>query len=200
MVQESVGSLTWRMWEVRPTNNKQKQHEPTWWHRRIGGIRAGGLRNENQMFPGNLGYGTTSGYREKCGFLRIVPSQASSHTERDASERGYAALSRGSLGPTIWSWAPPQLLINFHEDFTRYQDREGSCVEVQVSISIFIFRFSSRKSRIPFPFLDLYLSYRTTIVYSPLPFAAAQHFHPIVWNSVACIHSSSLTTRTTKRH
>jgi hypothetical protein len=26
---------------------------------------------------------------------------------------------------TIWSWAPPQLLIKFHEDFTRYQDREG---------------------------------------------------------------------------
>src|SRR6266849_5076466 len=61
---------------------------------------------------------------------------------------------------TIWSWAPP-LLINY---FRRYQERSRlERGEVQVSICIFIFRFSSRKSRIPFPFLDLYLSYRTAI-------------------------------------
>lgn len=84
----------------------------------------------------------------------------------------------------------------FHEDFTRYQDREGCRVaEVQVSIYITFafFLFSSRKSRISFPFLDLYLSYRTTIAHLPLPFAAAQSTLPSPFVEHRRMHSQQLT-------
>jgi hypothetical protein len=106
------------------------------------------------------------------------------------SERGHAESSFDNLVMRSTTSVTHQ----FHE---AHQDRK-----VQVSISIFIFRFSPRKSRFPFPFPDLYLSYRyrSLVVRSPLPFAASvQHFRPVVWNSDACIHSSTLTARMMRR-
>ena len=69
--------------------------------------------------------------------------------------RAYAARSGLELWllpqfhATIWLWACINSVTH-----QLHEDREGSRVEVQLSICIFIFRFSSRKSRMPFSFLD----------------------------------------------
>ena len=84
---------------------------------------------------------------------------------------------------------------------------ERGRVEVQVSISIFIFRFffsevsdsfSVSRSVFKLPYNHRSLTPHICCC-SALQFAVQQS-RPVAWNSVACIHSSSLTTRMMRCH
>jgi hypothetical protein len=109
--------------------------------------------------------------RNTAFFVNTEPSVVSYRDKRSAIRAGYVALSHIAIGHGHHISVTHQ----FHEvprSSLREESRQRS--KFPFAFAFLFFRFSPRNLGYLFPFLDLYLSYRTTIVqFTPSHFAAA---------------------------
>jgi hypothetical protein len=113
-------------------------------------------------------------------FLHIVPPAERRLLRRNEGARraGCAHWSRGSSILQLVMGTISQLLIKIHGV---PRSSEGSCRRSKFPFAFLFFVFSSEVPDTLFPLLDLYLSYCTTILRSPLP-----HLHLLLFLRPSC--------------